>query len=274
LFADLDETIRQLLIKEVPLDLSEVDVSFDAPDRDWSGRLSRPTVNCFLYDIRENLDLRATDFETMRSNGKGTSTSKRVPARIDATYQITIWARAPEDEHQLLWRVLVVLFRNPILSDSVLQGGLKNQLFPTPAKVIQPQQARANPAELWQSIDNRIRPALTYTVTVPLDPDIVFTDPMVFTRRMRIFGGDNDRPAAEAIQISGRVYTGKDKDRGAIPGALVRLKESGATYTTDVDGRFAFRVLQGKSHLSVTTPDGKEVQHEIDVPSPAYDVQV
>ncbi len=117
MFADLDETIRQLLIKQVPLDLSEVDVSFEAPDREWSGRLSRPTINCFLYDVRENLDLRATDFETMRNNGKGTSTAKRFPARIDATYQVTIWARAPEDEHQLLWRVLVVLYRNPVLTD-------------------------------------------------------------------------------------------------------------------------------------------------------------
>jgi uncharacterized protein DUF4255/carboxypeptidase family protein len=271
-FADLDETIRQLLISEVPLNLSEVDVSFDTPDREWSSRLSRPTVNCFLYDIRENIDLRATDFEMMRSNGKGTSTSKRVPARIDATYQITIWARAPEDEHQLLWRVLVVLFRNPVLSDDVLQGGLKNQIFPTPAKIIQPNQARANPAELWQSIDNRIRPALTYTVTVPLDPDIVFTDPMVFTRRMRIFGGDGS-PAAEAIQITGRVYPGKSPDSG-VANATVTLRESGATVVTDSEGRFAFRVSEGKSHLTVVVPGGKEVQREISVPSANYDLKV
>lgn len=273
MFADLDETIRQLLIKEVPLDLSEVDVSFDAPDRDWSGRLSRPTINCFLYDIRENLDLRAVDFETMRSNGKATSTTKRVPARVDATYQITIWARAPEDEHHLLWRVLVVLFRNPVLTENILQGSLKNQLFATPTKVIQPNQARANPAELWQSIDNRIRPALTYTVTVPLDPEIEFTAPMVFTRRMRIFGSDAVAPAAEAIQISGRVHLGASKD-DVVPGATVRLRESGAEYVTDAQGRFAFRVLEGKQHLTVVTPDGKEVTREIAVPADEYDLQV
>ena len=273
MFADLDETIRQLLIKEVPLDLSEVDVSFEAPDREWSGRLSRPTVNCFLYDVRENLDLRAVDFETMRNNGRGTATSKRVPARIDATYQITIWARAPEDEHHLLWRVLVVLFRNPILSEAFLQGSLKNQVFPTPTKVIQPNQARANPAELWQSIDNRIRPALTYTVTVPLDPDIAFTDKMVFTRRVRVFGEDLTEPVAEGIQISGRVYHGKDKDK-SVAGALVTLKESGATYVTDAEGRFKFDVQEGKSHLTIAPPGGKEVTRQIEVPSPDYDQQV
>lgn len=274
MFSDLDETIRQLLIKEVPLDLSEVDVSFEAPDREWSGRLSRPTINCFMYDVRENLDLRATDFETMRINGNAATTSKRIPARIDATYQVTIWARAPEDEHQLLWRVLLVLFRNQLLPEDVLQGSLKNQLFPTPAKIVQPNQARANPAELWQSIDNRIRPALTYTVTVPLDPDIVFTDPMVFTRRLRIFGGDDGGvPAAETIQISGRVHAGKSKD-AVVVGARVRLRESGDEFVTDAEGRFAFRVHEGKSHLLVRLPQGKEVTHEITVPSAEYDLQV
>jgi hypothetical protein len=273
LFSDLDETIRQLLIKEVPLDLSEVDVSFEAPDREWSGRLSRPTVNCFLYDIRENLDLRATDFEALRNNGKATITTKRMPARVDATYQITIWARAPEDEHHLLWRVLAVLFRNQILPEDILQGTLKHQLLPTPARVIQPNQARANPAELWQSIDNRIRPALTYTVTVPLDPDIVFTSKMVFTHRMRIFGGDSATPAAEGMQIMGRVFVGKDKET-VVPDAQVTLKESGAIVQTDAEGRFAFRVREGISHLAVVTPDGKEAAREISVPSPEYDVQV
>src|SRR2546430_1669972 len=100
LFADLDETIRQLLIRDVPLDLSEVDISFETPDRDWSGRLSRPTINCFLYDVRENLELRATDFEHMRNNSNGTTTTRRLPARVDATYQITIWARAPEEDRK------------------------------------------------------------------------------------------------------------------------------------------------------------------------------
>src|SRR5579871_5924158 len=213
MFADLDETIRQLLIRDVPLDLSEVDVSFDAPDREWSGRLSRPTVNCFLYDVRENLDLRQTDFETAMNHQNGTAIVRRLPARIDATYQITIWARAPEDEHQLLWRVLAVLFRRPILEDDILQGALKGQFYPTPARVVQPQQARANPADLWQSIDNRIRPALTYTVTLPLDPELEEISPMVFTRRMRVFGEDSQTPAAEAIQIRGRVRAKKDPNK-------------------------------------------------------------
>ena len=137
-----------------------------------------------------------------------------------------------------MWRVLAVLFRTPVLPNDVLIGGLKDQQYVTHAKVIQPNQARANPAELWQSIDNRIRPALTYTVTIPLDPEIEFTSPMVFTRRTRVFKEGDDTPVAEGIQIRGRVHDKKDAEK-AIPDAIVTLQETGATYTTDADGRFS-----------------------------------
>src|SRR5438270_7061243 len=120
MFADLDETIRQILIKGVPLDLAEVDVSFEAPDREWSGRLSRPTVNCYLYDVRENHEFRETDYELQRHNGSGLRI--KAPLRIDVSYQVTVWARSADDEHRLLWRVLSTLIRHPILPADVLQG--------------------------------------------------------------------------------------------------------------------------------------------------------
>ena len=57
---DLDQVLRQLLIRELPIKNREVDVDFDQPTREWSGRLSRPTLNLFLYDLRENNKLRQT----------------------------------------------------------------------------------------------------------------------------------------------------------------------------------------------------------------------
>jgi hypothetical protein len=273
-FADLDETIRQLLNRHVPLDLTEVDVSFEAPDREWSGRLSRPTVNCFLYDVRENLDLRAVDWEVSRQNGFKTAMSKRLPARIDATYQVTVWARAPEDEHRLLWRVLSALFRQPVLHEDLLQGMLRDQPYETHARVAQPSQARANPAELWQALDNRIRPALSYTVTVPLDSDIVFTSPMVFTRVTRLFAGlESGDLAADGYRITGRVVDLKATDQ-VVPGALVVLRETGAQSTTDRDGRFSFSTRPGPVTLDVTVPGRAPASRKVDVPSEEYDLSV
>ena len=54
---DLDEVLRQFLVRELPIKNSEVDIAFDQPAREWSARVSRPTLNLFLYDLRENQKL-------------------------------------------------------------------------------------------------------------------------------------------------------------------------------------------------------------------------
>jgi hypothetical protein len=192
-FADLDYTIRQLLIEHVPLDLSEVDVSFEAPDRDWSGRLSRPTVNCFLYDVHQNLERRDADWAVTRDERTKIVTRKQGPLRIDATYYVTVWARMPEDEHQLLWRVLSVLARFPVLPGATLSGELQEQPYPLQARVAQPAEQHTSSTDLWQALDNRVRPSLSYVITLALDPQIEFSSPMVFTRIARV------RPVLEGI---------------------------------------------------------------------------
>jgi len=55
---ELDEVLRKFLIREVPIKNGDVDIKFDMPKREWSARLNRPTLNLFLYDIRENAKLR------------------------------------------------------------------------------------------------------------------------------------------------------------------------------------------------------------------------
>jgi Pvc16 N-terminal domain/Carboxypeptidase regulatory-like domain len=269
MFADLDETLRELLVRQVPLDVGEVDVSFEAPDRAWSGQLSRPTVNCFLYDVHENIELRRTEWDVQR-RGNSAVTFRRMPTRIDATYQITVWARAPEDEHRLLWRVMAALFRNQTIEQDLLQGALRDQPFPLKAQVAQPNQSRANPAELWQALDNRVRPVLTYTVTLALDPEQVYTSPLVFTSVMGLRQKGTEEPDSLHYRIRGRV---RAEDQG-IPGATVCLEETGAEVTTSAKGEFAFRAREGALTLLVTLPDGQTATREIQVPSAEYDVVV
>jgi hypothetical protein len=268
--ADLDETIRQLLIREVPLDLAEVDVSFDAPDREWSGRLSRPTVNCYLYDVRENHEFRETDYDVERRNGVAVRT--KAPIRIDVSYQVTVWARAADDEHRLLWRALSALLRHQILPDDVLQGELRNQPFPIRARSAQPELGPKNAAELWQALDNRIRPGLTYVVTLALDLRVVFTSPLVFTRIAHL--QFDARPYAEAIEIGGRVRDRRHPERSAA-GATVWVRESGVATTTDEDGRFKLRnVRRGPATLLVDAPGRKQVTRRVEIPAAEYDVEI
>ena len=184
MFADLDSTIRALLVQHVPIDLAEVDISFETPDREWSGRLSRPCINCFLYDVRENLQLRETSWSATRNNGS--VTLQKGPLRYDVTYQVTVWARVAEDEHNLLWRTLAALGRHRTIPEELLTGAMKEQAFPIPTWTAQPDHTPRNVSDLWQAIDNRIRPSLTYVVTVALDPLVAYTSPVVFSRETKL----------------------------------------------------------------------------------------
>src|SRR2546421_10014862 len=66
----LDESLEAFLRATVPLGKREVDVSFAAPDRDWAARVSRPTVNLYLWDVRRNLDERDGGMETGIGEGR------------------------------------------------------------------------------------------------------------------------------------------------------------------------------------------------------------
>ena len=120
MISDLDETIRQLLIAELPIKNGEIEVAFEQPKREWSSRLSRPTVNFFLYDLRENPVLRTHQWEAVNQGGNGDiARMKRTPFRVDCYYMITTWAAEPEDEHRLLSRVLMTLFKYPTIPENL-----------------------------------------------------------------------------------------------------------------------------------------------------------
>ena len=55
MLADLDETLRGMLKEQLERHGFEgIEIAFDAPTREWSGQLSAPAVNLFLYDMRES----------------------------------------------------------------------------------------------------------------------------------------------------------------------------------------------------------------------------
>ena len=197
MLADLDETLRQFLIHYAPLDTAEVDISFETPDREWSSRLSRPTVNCFLYDLRENHDLRQTNWDVSRENGS--YVRRKEPLRFDVTYQVSVWAQAAEDEHRLLWHVLATLARHPFIPEDAFQGEVREQPISIPARVAQPDEGPRNMAELWQGIDNRVRPTVTYITTVSLDPNVVSVGPLVLRRSTRTLQLPQRDPLPDAV---------------------------------------------------------------------------
>src|SRR5713101_532417 len=97
MFADLDESLRQLLIREVPLGVNDVDIVFERPDRDTVARFTKPTVDLFLFDLLENRDLRESGWNATL-NGNGRATLRWPPVRVNLRYLVTVWAQAVDDE--------------------------------------------------------------------------------------------------------------------------------------------------------------------------------
>ena len=79
--ADLDEALRTLLRRELERHGFEgVEIAFDAPANDWSAKLTSPTVNLFLYDLRENLAEAEASTREVRLNGANSSAAPLAPA--------------------------------------------------------------------------------------------------------------------------------------------------------------------------------------------------
>jgi hypothetical protein len=286
----LDETIRKLVTTELPLKNGEIEISFDQPKREWSSRLSKPTINFFLYDLRENPILRQHQWEEIPSRipGDNQSHRKRSPFRIDCFYMLTTWAAEPDDEHRLLSRCLSVLFRHPVLPVESLVGLLVGQPYEIQARLAAHDRL-TNPAEMWSAMDNEMRPSISYIVTLAVDPWTEVTGPVVRTLTLRS-GESRTLPQAEKLWQdslgSDRIFIGgnilKKGGKGTqatipIAGMQVAIKGTGLFTTSDDKGQFLLGSLPPGDYVLVGwLPDGNVKEKKITVPTKgeSYDLQI
>jgi hypothetical protein len=173
---DLDRSVEELLRRELSPGLVEqVGISFAAPDSEFPpSSVTLPAVDLFLYDIRENLELRSPGW-LIEHREDGTATRRRNPVRVDCSYLITAWASEGSttralDEHRLLSEVMKVLLKHPTIPEVILQGALKGQEPPLPSSTLQPGRLQSV-SEFWQALGGKPKAALNYTVTIGVFPD-------------------------------------------------------------------------------------------------------
>lgn len=171
---DLDRTLEELLKRELPPAIvSQVTISFATPDDQFPpASVTLPAIDLFLYDARENRDLRSNEWLVERRSD-GTSIKHPPLTRVDCSYLITAWpsGSAPnpsQDEHRLLGEVMKALLRHPTIPPEVLQGSLRGQEPPLPASSLQPGRLQSL-AEFWQALGGKPKAALTYTVTIGVE---------------------------------------------------------------------------------------------------------
>ncbi|MBA4181536.1 MAG: hypothetical protein C0506_13180 [Anaerolinea sp.] len=271
MFNDLDETLRQVLIADVPLDPREVDIAFDRPTREWSSRLSKPTLNLFLFDIRERIDFRDDSWAVaLKANGQ--KERVRPPRRIDCAYFVTAWAREPADEHRILAGVLACMYRQAAIAEEFLQGELLKSTVNILARAAAPDHL-AKPYELWGVLDNELRASLTWVATAPMEVFAAVSGPMVrslelgFTRP-----GDGWREAF--TRVGGVAHKAGDL-LDPVANARVRVEGTALESWTDSEGKFLFpRLLPGEYELLLEGRDGLHGQRRVVVPSDSYDLPV
>ena len=281
---DVDEVLRKLLAEEMELKGNDVDIVYNQPKREWSSRLSKPTLNLFLFDLHENLTLRTAEAYKSEANPDGTTEIRRNPVRMDLRYLMTAWVNEPEDEHLLLASALMALLRHPFLPQHLLSEVFNNQPSPIPLVVATFTEKKGPEdkfTELWGVLDNELRPGVLITITVALDPYKPIIAKQVLTRELRFMqdtaiGDPKSSPSTKAASKSywgfGGTVSSKKHDLSTLSLVLV---EKNLKIELDDDGNFSVTgIEEGDYTLDVLVNEKVLKRRKTTVPSPNYDIEV
>jgi hypothetical protein len=170
---EVDEALRSLVRAEV-VNGSDIEVLFDAPTREWASRRNTPTVDLYLYDIREDVRRRQTGM-IERRNEQGIVVERRpVPRFFKLAYLITAWTQRPEDEHRLLSAILASFIRHDVLPDSVLTPALRDLESPLGVMIAFPPPEDRQVSDVWSSLGGDLKPSIDLVVTVAIQADTLF----------------------------------------------------------------------------------------------------
>jgi hypothetical protein len=165
---EVDQGLKALIRAEAFAD-SEIEVVFDAPTKDWAGRRNSPTVDVYLYDIREDMRRRERG-QVNEYDGAGRVVGRHLPPRyFKLSYLVTAWTQRPEDEHRLLSTLLECFLRHDAIPTEFLEPRLADLMLPVPLSVgLPPPEDRAF-ADVWSALGGELKPSLDIVVTTPVD---------------------------------------------------------------------------------------------------------
>lgn len=264
--ADLDEALRRLLRRELLRHGFEgVEIAFEAPSKEWSGKLTNPTVDLFLYDLREAAERAEITMSERRGNGQAIMTPPAL--RLELTYAVTAWTKAVEDEHRLLSQVLAILFSYKRLPEDVLEGD--SGLRAVETSVGRPREEKA---DFWTSVGGQYKASIDFVAHLTFVSGVSFVrGPEVRVQTIRTELADAPgRTVSELHRLGGTVT---DADGHGVADAWVTLPDSGLWTATDRDGRFRVARVQAGTHRVVARAvGGGEAETTVDVPGGRADL--
>ena len=263
----------------IPAELKNAEKSFITPDRTFAQNI--PTVTLFLYDVKENRELR-DPVPTVEKLGN-TYVRRQPPLRVDCSYIATTWsiqtgAIKVAEEHRLLSQAVQWLSRFPTIPEKYLPADWMDKTKPTyqpfpPPMWIAQMDPNKNAGEFWVALGVSPRSAFYLTVTIAMDLASQVEGDLVTTK---ITGyRQTGKPETEEIFIciGGRVLTNQVPPK-PIAGARVVIDKLVAT-TTDTDGRYVVDKLAAGTHtLHISAPRFKLGEKVISVPGPPTEYEI
>jgi hypothetical protein len=165
---EVDDALRELLRTEV-LRSGDVDIVLEAPTKDWAARRNAPTVNLYLYDIREDMRRRSRG-RLNEYDDQGQVAARHLPPRyFKLSYLLTAWTQRPEDEHRLLSALLMSLLAFDAMPAEVLSGSLRELALPVPLTVALPPPEDRAFADVWTALGGELKPSLDVVVSAPVE---------------------------------------------------------------------------------------------------------
>lgn len=266
----LDDTSTPALVRDA-------DVAFDRPSENYNP--DKTTINLFLYDVRENVELRNNEPIIERQNGM--ATIRRPPLRVSCSYLVTVWIEvgvtgeeANLKQHALLGEVLRVFSHWPSIplptpdaeGKEFLQGELENSLYPISLVTAQTDLIR-NPAEFWSALGGKLRPSFTVTATIAIDQAIKPVEAFLVSTKKIVLGEKfsdeaefKDKNKTESVYEIGGMVTDKNTG-GLLDGVEITVIETGELAITNQTGQYyltglnkgAYRLRAVKSNYSTAT---------------------
>ncbi|MFC4108184.1 Pvc16 family protein [Micromonospora zhanjiangensis] len=165
---EIDDALRRL-VRDEALPSSGVDIVLEAPTKEWAARRNAPTVNVYLYDIRE--DLRRRSRGLINEYDERGQVARRVapPRYVKLSYLVTAWTQRPEDEHRLLSSLLLCFLRLDAVPPAVLTGSVAALGMPVPMTVALPPPEDRAFADVWTALGGELKPSLDLVVSAPVD---------------------------------------------------------------------------------------------------------
>lgn len=237
----IDESLEAFFRAAVPLGATEVDVSFEAPDRDWSAKLVRPTVNMFLWDIRKSAGRARAGLEEIERDGK-TLRRMALPV-VELRYLVTAWTSDHGDERALLAGVMRTLLANSHVPIEFLPAEFTDLRPPSLLMA----RAGEQHIDVFRALEGQLKPSLSMVVASDIDTDLGRpVGPEVTSLGLSVTDADG------VTSTPPRRIAGEALVDGAV-GARV-VGPNGST-TVNAASRFLIQAVPGDELVLLTDPE-------------------